>query len=57
MKNPGNAGLTVERFGDAEPWVPAGLRHESVATTLEQKQGSPTAVTHSNEEEGKAPGL
>jgi hypothetical protein len=22
MKNPGNAGLTVERFGDAEPWIP-----------------------------------
>jgi hypothetical protein len=21
MKNPGSAGLTVERFGDADPWI------------------------------------
>ncbi|KAI6377329.1 hypothetical protein MCOR25_002584 [Pyricularia grisea] len=26
MKNPGRAGLTVDRFGDAEKWIPASQR-------------------------------
>lgn len=31
FKNPGNAGLTVQRFGDAEPWVP---KHEQNAAVI-----------------------
>ncbi|KAJ0119817.1 hypothetical protein J7T55_014022 [Diaporthe amygdali] len=31
MKNPGRAGLTVDRFGDSEKWVPKGYRSESDA--------------------------
>jgi hypothetical protein len=36
MKNPGNAGLTVERFGDAEKWIPktpAGMARKESQTS------------------------
>ena len=29
MKNPGSAGLTTDRLGDAEPWVPAALKRSN----------------------------
>lgn len=31
MKNPGNAGLTVQRVGDAEPWTPKEIARDSEA--------------------------
>lgn len=32
MKNPGRAGLTIDRFGDSEKWVPKGYRSKNDAT-------------------------
>jgi hypothetical protein len=45
MKNPGRAGLTVDRFGDAEKWAPAGtvMAHELVT------QGVKPAGSHSGD--------
>jgi hypothetical protein len=34
MKNPGSAGLTVDRFGDSEPWVPQSLKQKSVDSNV-----------------------
>lgn len=31
MKDPGRAGLTVDRFGDSEKWTPKSDRSESEA--------------------------
>ncbi|KAL2758752.1 hypothetical protein ACRALDRAFT_1080449 [Sodiomyces alcalophilus JCM 7366] len=39
FKNPGNAGLTVQRLGDAEPWLPPHERPG--ASDKPQEQGSP----------------
>lgn len=40
MKNPGSAGLTADRLGDAEKWVPEAARKDSDCTS------TPTASTH-----------
>lgn len=47
MKNPGRAGLTVDRFGDSEKWSPKSYRSESgakVQATAEKVSGPITAV-------------
>jgi hypothetical protein len=31
MKNPGSAGFTAERFGDADPWISKETRRIAVA--------------------------
>lgn len=30
MRQPGNAGLTVEKLGDADPWIPESVRSQFV---------------------------
>jgi hypothetical protein len=30
MKNPGSAGITIERFGDADPWTSKETGHTDV---------------------------
>jgi hypothetical protein len=42
MKNPGSAGLTVERFGDADPWISNETRRINVAE--KKSLGPDTAV-------------
>lgn len=46
MKNPGNAGLTVERLGDAAPWTPPDL---SNGTVIEQKTTADSEASNSAE--------
>ncbi|KAL1648404.1 hypothetical protein SLS58_002157 [Diplodia intermedia] len=48
MKNPGSAGLTVERLGDAEPWVP-----KCVAEKQEEKERQLSSGTVSVEQDGE----
>jgi hypothetical protein len=38
MKNPGSAGLTIERFGDADPWISKETGHIDVT---EKKNAEP----------------
>jgi hypothetical protein len=40
MKNPGSAGLTVDRFGDSDKWVPSGVQQHGSDTALPDKQAS-----------------
>ncbi|SPO01765.1 uncharacterized protein DNG_04438 [Cephalotrichum gorgonifer] len=44
MKNPGRAGLTVDRFGDAERWVPSGERGAGSEASVVGKAGSSSNV-------------
>lgn len=32
MRNPGSAGLTADRFGDANPWMPKSIRESSITS-------------------------
>lgn len=45
MKNPGRAGLTVDRFGDSEKWSPRILQSESGAKVpaTDRKISDPSA--------------
>jgi hypothetical protein len=44
MKNPGSAGFTAERFGDANPWI----SRETGRTAVAEKEsfGPDSAVTN-----------
>ncbi|ROT35294.1 hypothetical protein SODALDRAFT_337340 [Sodiomyces alkalinus F11] len=41
FKNPGNAGLTVQRLGDADPWLPPHERPGAASNEKPQEQSSP----------------
>jgi hypothetical protein len=42
MRNPGSAGLTTDRVGDAEPWVPEERLNKENSNTL--ASGSPQSA-------------
>jgi hypothetical protein len=42
MKNPGSAGLTAERFGDADPWI--SKETAPIAVAEKENLGSDRAV-------------
>ena len=46
MRNPGNAGLTVQRLGDAEPWIPPT---DSVTEVVQRRKGSGSDDRESND--------
>lgn len=50
MKNPGNCGTTVQRFGDANPWIPAAKRHISTDTETEIKDQNLSASDREEQE-------
>ncbi|KAL1615749.1 hypothetical protein SLS56_011704 [Neofusicoccum ribis] len=48
MRNPGSAGITVEKLGDARPWVPT--RQDSDSTVRFTESPAPGSDRHSNVE-------
>ena len=44
MKNPGSAGFTAERFGDANPWISRETGRPSIAE--KESLGPDSAVTN-----------
>ncbi len=43
MKNPGNEGLTVQRVGDADPWVPSAGKRQEAARGEEDAENDATS--------------
>lgn len=48
MRNPGSAGITVEKLGDARPWVPT--RQDSDSTVRFTESPAPGSDRRSNVE-------
>jgi hypothetical protein len=44
MQNPGRAGLTIDRFGDSEKWIPKSIQGESGAKLQAEKVSDPITV-------------
>jgi hypothetical protein len=42
MKNPGSAGFTAERFGDADPWI--SKETERIAVAEKENRGPDRAI-------------
>ncbi|EQK98980.1 hypothetical protein OCS_05312 [Ophiocordyceps sinensis CO18] len=51
MKNPGNGGLTVQRFGDAEPWFPK----QQEARVVDESESAANDATASELTQTKTP--